>query len=477
MITNLVWFRNDLRIRDNLALYSACKNEKSIILGLFVFVPAQWKFHSISYKKSKFIYNSLVILKKDLMKLNIFLYFHESTTFLQSIKYITEFCKKKKIDNLYYNYEYGFFEKQRDILVEKKLKNYKISSYGFHSSTLITPGTIKNIKGNMYSKYSNFKKKCILILLQKKLVSLTILKRQNTIIDTSHFHIPIFKFPFEKFNTQIFPIGELKAIKKLKFFLKRKFNDYDINRNYFSLNSTSMLSVYFSIGILSPIRCFLILHKYYSYTKYKKFVENCSWINELIWREFFKHLLYFYPKLSKQQVLCDWEKNIKWEKNKKNLNAWKKGETGFPIIDSAMKQLNQMGWMHNRLRMITSSFLVKNLLINWREGEKYFMSKLIDGDTALNNGGWQWIASVGLNNIPYFRIFNPLLQSKKFDKNGTFIKKYIPELKKLSAIEVHNPSLWNKETKKIVKYPKKIVSFSETKKIALKIFKFAKCKL
>lgn len=237
-----------------------------------------------------------------------------------------------------------------------------------------------------------------------------------------------------------------------------------------------MLSVYFSTGILSPIRCLLIIHRYYSNTEYEQLIKNCRWIHELIWREFFKHLLYFYPMLSYKKVLCNWEKNIKWNNNKKNLNAWKKGKTGFPIIDSGMRQLNKIGWMHNRLRMITASFLVKNLLIDWREGEKYFMSKLIDGDMALNNGGWQWISSTGYNHMPYFRVFNPILQSKEFDKKGKFIKKHIPELKKTSLINIHNPDLWNKNDKKKVNYPHTIINLKSSKKIALKIFKLARYK-
>ncbi|MBZ2279396.1 MAG: FAD-binding domain-containing protein, partial [Buchnera aphidicola] len=188
-----------------------------------------------------------------------------------------------------------------------------------------------------------------------------------------------------------------------------------------------MLSPYLSIGVLSSRQCLMELLKNKNYTL--KTLYDMTWLNEIIWREFYYHLFIGYPYLSKCQSLQPWEKNIIWLNDAKKFHAWKNGNTGIPIIDAGMRQLKMIGWMHNRLRMITASFLVKNLLINWRKGEKYFMSQLIDGDCALNNGGWQWAASVGSDAVSYIRIFNPLLQSKKFDKDGKFIKKFIPELK------------------------------------------------
>ncbi|XBC44133.1 MAG: deoxyribodipyrimidine photo-lyase [Buchnera aphidicola (Schlechtendalia peitan)] len=472
MNTNLVWFRNDLRIRNNLALYYACKDSKSTVLALFISVPEQWKKNFISPRKTYLIYKNVVYLKKELMKLNIFLHYYESTTFIKSINYLVKFCKKNKVNKLYFNYEYEYLEKKRDIIAIQRIKNNFISSYGFHNSTLIQPGLITNQHGKMYKKYNCFKKKCI-ILLKNFSHTNFMPKKRNTLVKQSDFQISFFNFPIKKIYEQLFPIGEVKILRQLKLFFKKKIYDYDVNHNYFALDNTSMISAHLSIGVLSPLQCFSFFLKYHSNAS-KCSIEKCHWINELIWREFFKHLLYFYPNLSKQSIFCNWEQNIKWKNNLKYLNAWKHGKTGFPIIDAGMRQLKKLGWMHNRLRMITSSFLVKNLLIDWRKGEKYFMSQLIDGDLALNNGNWKWIASIGSNSMPYFRIFNPILQSKKFDKMGIFIKKYVTELKNIPSNIIHNPDLWNKHIREIIDYPNPIINLIDSKKTVLKIFKHAK---
>lgn len=163
------------------------------------------------------------------------------------------------------------------------------------------------------------------------------------------------------------------------------------------------------------------------------------WLSELIWREFYRHLMTYYPSLCKHRPFIAWTDRVQWQSNPAHLKAWQEGKTGYPIVDAAMRQLNSTGWMHNRLRMITASFLVKDLLIDWREGERYFMSQLIDGDLAANNGGWQWAASTGTDAAPYFRIFNPTTQGEKFDREGEFIRQWLPELRDVPGKAVHEP--------------------------------------
>ncbi|MCW5197702.1 deoxyribodipyrimidine photolyase [Buchnera aphidicola (Chaitophorus viminalis)] len=191
----------------------------------------------------------------------------------------------------------------------------------------------------------------------------------------------------------------------------------------------------------------------------------------MLWREFFKHLFFQFSIKHKNTFLKSWEKKIQWSDNYSYFKAWKKGLTGFPIIDAGMRQLNKLGWMHNRLRMITSNFLVKNLLINWRYGEKYFMIRLIDFDYSLNNGNWTWIASIGTDSVPYIRTFNPYLQSKKFDFNGFFIKKYIPELKHVPKKYIHEPHIWLKKNKLSKIYPNPIINYHKNKNIFIKQIK------
>lgn len=275
------------------------------------------------------------------------------------------------------------------------------------------------------------------------------------------------------FNKKIFPIGEKKAIDRLKNFCMYKLEEYPLKRNFPFLNHTSMLSPYLSLGIISPRYCLKIILKQYEKIALN-IILNSNWLNEIIWREFYYHLLIGFPILGKSKSLIIWEKKINWINNKCHFDAWKNGNTGFPIVDAGMRQLNKIGWMHNRLRMITSSFLVKNLLIDWREGEKYFMSHLIDGDFALNNGGWQWSASTGFDAVPYIRFFNPLNQSKNFDKSGLFIRKYLPELNNVPNKYIHDPYEWSIKNNYKINYPKPIINYKKSKEKALLIYNKAK---
>ena len=192
-----------------------------------------------------------------------------------------------------------------------------------------------------------------------------------------------------------------------------------------------------------------------------------SWFNEIIWREFYKYIIFHYPRVSMRKSFNEKYDQVKWRDDEEDFVAWTKGETGFPIIDAAMKQLLNTGWMHNRLRMIVAMFLSKNLLIDWKRGEEFFMQNLIDGDHASNIGGWQWSASTGVDAAPYFRIFNPITQSEKFDKEGLFLKHYLPNLESLSSKEIHNPDI---KLRKELNYPMPITDLSSSRKRAIEVF-------
>ena len=193
--------------------------------------------------------------------------------------------------------------------------------------------------------------------------------------------------------------------------------------------------------------------------------------NRIIWREFYKYITYHFTHVSKGKSFNTKYDHISWRDDEASFLKWCEGKTGVPIIDAAMRQLNETKWMHNRLRMITAMFLSKNLLIDWRKGERYFMENLIDGDFCSNNGGWQWSASTGVDAAPYFRIFNPITQSEKFDPDGKFIKKFVPELIDCPSIEIHNPS---KETRSSLNYPEMIVDLKSSRLRAIDAFKSIK---
>ncbi|EAC1534127.1 deoxyribodipyrimidine photo-lyase, partial [Escherichia coli] len=245
----------------------------------------------------------------------------------------------------------------------------------------------------------------------------------------------------------------------LRQFCQNGAGEYEQQRDFPAVEGTSRLSASLATGGLSPRQC---LHRLLA--EQPQALDGGAgsvWLSELIWREFYRHLMTYYPSLCKHRPFIAWTDRVQWQSNPAHLKAWQEGKTGYPIVDAAMRQLNSTGWMHNRLRMITASFLVKDLLIDWREGERYFMSQLIDGDLAANNGGWQWAASTGTDAAPYFRIFNPTTQGEKFDREGEFIRQWLPELRDVPA--VHEPWKWAEKTGVTLDYPQPIVDHKEAR--------------
>ncbi|CAL4321121.1 Deoxyribodipyrimidine photo-lyase [Buchnera aphidicola (Periphyllus testudinaceus)] len=465
-MTNLVWLRNDLRIDDNSAIYHACKNKKKKIIILFISTPDQWKNHLMSSIQANFIYKRILYLKKKINSLNIKFLYVELKNFNESIYYIFFICKKYKIKSIFYNFQYEFNEQKRDNFLKNLLIKNKIKVFNFHDNILISPSLIKNNLGNAYKRFYFFKKKSLNILKKNKIISFSSLKinKFHRIYKNKKIN---FSFKRKNFNIKNFPFEDKLIIKKIDNFFKKKFSSYFLNKDKLYLNNTSQFSIYLNLGIFSIRKFFFYILKF-SKNNYR---NSVSLLNELLWREFFKHLMFSYPFLSKNKYLKKNIKKVKWKKNSFYLKAWKNGLTGFPIIDAGMRQLKKTGWMNNRLRMITANFLVKNLLINWRMGEKHFMLYLIDSDFSINNGNWQWIASVGTESASYIRTFNPYIQSKKFDYKGIFIKKYVKELKNVPIKNIHSPYSWLKKNEPNTNYPKPIVNYNKTRKKFIKIMK------
>jgi deoxyribodipyrimidine photo-lyase len=237
----------------------------------------------------------------------------------------------------------------------------------------------------------------------------------------------------------IFPAGEVEAQRRLAKFTDSFINRYAEDRNRMDLDGTSGISPYLRFGMLSARQAAWAAREADELaidTKAQQGAE--TWLNELIWREFYAAILYHFPYV-RQTAFRPELRNIPWRDDLEGFNAWAGGRTGYPVVDAAMRQLNDIGWIHNRARMITASFLTKDLLIDWREGERYFMQHLLDGDPAANNGGWQWSAGTGTDAAPYFRIFSPMLQGKKFDPQGTYVRRWVPELVNVPNRFIHTP--------------------------------------
>ena len=458
-MNSLFIFNSDLRLRNNPALSNASLKGSSLTT-LFIFNPKKWNNHNESNLKIAFQIEHLKELSEKLKNLNIPLKLINADGIEDESKKIIDFVKKNEIQEVFINKEYGVNEMQRDETLQKDLErmNKKLNIY---DSSIFHPDSVKTQSDTFFKVFTPFSRAFRSKLMSKKIEISELPKIQEHAISVSD---KIESFKLDKNDQEIFnqyEIGEEKALEKLENFIDHKILNYKKNRDFPALDGTSALSPYLSSGILSSGQCIFYVFQKYSEDE----IGVKTWINEIIWREFYKYILFHNPRVSKNLSFSEKYDKFPWLNNEDSFISWSKGQTGVPIIDAAMRQLNATGWMHNRLRMIVAMYLTKNLLIDWRKGEKYFMNKLIDGDFASNNGGWQWSASTGVDAAPYFRIFNPITQSEKFDKEGTFIKKWIPEI--AAAKNIHDPST---EERKEMGYSYHLVDLKESRKEAIEKF-------
>ena len=425
---NIFLFRRDFRIVDNLALnklIEECGNKG--IYPMFIFNPKQ-----IYAKNNQYFSNNCVqfmIESLDSLDQHIDVNYYEG----DDIEVLAKLSKKYKINSIAYNKDYSPFAIKRDGIIEAWAKSKEIRIITAEDYTLYPMGTILNNKNEPYQVFTPFYKKSLLI--KVKAPEPPIVKHINVIGIKN-----IKKFDKHKYYVVNDDLavrgGRENALERFKNIM----TDYAKVRDYPALDKTTKLSAYIKFG------CVSIREVYFNYNKVKELQR------ELVWREFYANILYYFPYVLGNSFKEKYD-NIEWTNNKEWFKKWCQGKTGYAMVDAGMSQLNKTGWMHNRLRMITAMFLTKDLLIDWRWGEKYFATKLVDYDPASNNGGWQWSASTGTDAQPYFRIFNPELQLKRYDKDYEYIRTWIPTYE-LDAVE-------------------KIVEHKDRSAIAIKEFKRA----
>jgi deoxyribodipyrimidine photo-lyase len=449
--------RRDLRWQDNTGLLKSYEKYKNIV-PIFIFNPEQIYPKNNSYFSNnlvQFMCESLEELSSDYKKKGISLNFFEG----EIAKVLNEIHKKNKIKSITFNLDYSPFSKKRDEDIIKWCRKKKISVNTYEDMLLININEGHSINPNTQNPYvvytpfmKNLRKHKVRPLIFDKINGNEILLKNKYSINTEDL-----KKYYKKNDSNHVISGRKQAIKILKSL--KKFKNYNDNRNLLTYKTTH-ISSYINLGLVS------IREVYFSVIK---FIGPMSGIiAELYWRDFYYNILNFFPHIAKGPFKEKY-KNIKWRNNKKQFEKWKNGETGFPVVDACMKQLNKTGFMHNRGRMIVASFLTKDLLIDWRWGEKYFAQNLIDYNISANNGGWQWAAGTGTDAQPYFRIFNPWTQSKNFDPDCKFIKKWLPELKDLDKKVIHN---WNTNFDKYPDiYHKPVIDHAEARKKTLKAYK------
>ena len=455
----IIWFRNDLRLQNNLTVKNLI-DRKSSVLPIFILdddvlgsAGKTWLFKSLS-ELNRQLENKLKVYDGS------------------AVEIIEKLIKKYQVTEISWNRKFDFKSIQEDNSVVNMTKKHKVVPYIYNSSLMMDPEDTVKKDGTPYRVFTPFYKNnfigashttsCIdttdiVILENKEEGEIESFKRR--LIPRHSWH--------KKFDKYWEP-GEIGAQKKLRKFLDNGLIGYADGRNRPDLNNVSRLSPHIHFGEISPSEIANCLGDIDSEDKERFYTE-------LVWREFSHNLLFFNPKLD--TVNLQEKFNLfPWVMNKTHLDAWQKGNTGYPIVDAGMRELWETGYMHNRVRMIVGSFLVKNLLHHWHLGRDWFRDTLLDADDANNNASWQWVAGTGADAAPYFRIFNPVTQSQKFDPDGVYIRKYIPEISKLPNTYIHDPTncpktvLENSGIKLGVDYPQGIVNLKESRERALAAF-------
>ncbi len=456
---NLVWLRNDLRLQDNPALYHASR--RGPVCCVYAVTPKQWQAHADAPAKLAFWRARLIALEQELTSKNIALKLVMANTYHNSIEQLVALAIDIAAETLSFNNEYPLHEKNRDDDIEKRCQQNAIAVYRYDGDIVMPPGTVSTQQNKMYHVFTPFSRQWHKVVTEEHLNGVPAPRKQQPTEIESDNIATTWTEEDKDFREDLWPVTTNKINTRLERFCVQRAHAYKEQRDIPSVNGTSTISPYLACGAISVRQCITSLRQH------SEDWRNNQWATELIWREFYRHLTASYPHISRSENFLRFPNSIQWQNNKTLFEAWCEGKTGFPIVDAAMKQLVQTGWMHNRLRMITAAFLTKLLLIDWRWGEQFFMAHLLDGDYASNNGGWQWSASTGADAAPYFRVFNPYRQSERFDPEGIFIKRFLPELESLNKKEIHQPS---SETCTDNHYPEPIIDYKFARQRAIDVF-------
>ncbi|MEO8819714.1 MAG: deoxyribodipyrimidine photo-lyase [Ginsengibacter sp.] len=401
---NICWLRRDLRLQDNTALYHALKSEYSVLL---IFIFDKEILDKLENKEDK----RVVFIHQTLEAIDLELKIHKSGLYVLNDTPITAFekiCSDFDVKEVYTNYDYEPYAIERDSKIKNFLEERKVSFHTYKDQVIFEKSEVVKSNGEPYTIFTPYSKVWKEKLKEEGTKTAPSEKYLSNLVQTKPFHFPSLKeIGFEKIN---FNFPNLNLSEKL-------IQDYDETRNIPSVDGTSFASTYLRFGTVSVRNLVNLADKI-----------NQKWLNELIWREFFMMILFHFPNVVNENFKKKYD-DIKWRNNEKEFELWCKGETGYPIVDAGMRQLNETGWMHNRVRMIVAGFLCKDLLIDWRWGEAYFAEKLLDYELSSNNGNWQWAAGTGCDAAPYFRIFNPGEQIKKFDTKLIYIKQWIQDFR------------------------------------------------
>ena len=415
MSTALVWFRLDLRLMDNPALTAAALRHQGVI-PVFIWAPEEEGDWPPGAASRWWLHQSLRSLEKDLQRHGMRLIFRRGPS-LETLRSLVRECAA---DSVFWNRRYEPSLRKRDDGIQKALLSDGICVETFNSALLIEPDQIKNQSGKPYLVFTPFWRKALSAMPDFIPDPVPILKKAISppSLSLEEFDLQPSLDWAEGLRSNWHP-GETGAHKMIQQFLAGALDDYAEDRDFPAVQGTSRLSPHLHFGEISPRQVWMAYMK-------RRNASARAFLRQLGWREFAHHLLFHFPNTA-QEPLRPKFAAFPWRHDPKRLRAWQQGRTGYPIVDAGMRELWKTGWMHNRVRMIAGSFLVKDLLLSWHEGARWFWDTLVDADLANNTLGWQWVAGCGADAAPYFRIFNPILQASKYDPDGRYIQQWVPE--------------------------------------------------
>lgn len=464
----LHWFRQDLRLRDNPSF--ALATQQAAVLPLFIFDELNCPKKVLGAASRCWLHHALLELNRNL---------GDELVVLSGdpLLIIPTLIKRYQIEEVHWNRCYEPWQIKRDTILKAKLRELGVSVNTHNGSLLWEPWEIEKKSGGHYKVFTPFYRKgCLQFIPPRNPVPkpkhIVYLSHNESLNNIDALHLMPGE-PWEKAVMAHWEVGEQAAMRRLKSFIKNALPEYSDGRNFPAEKKISRLSPHLHWGEISPHQI------WYAIKELPQNKDTDCFLSEIGWREFSYSLLYYYPKLASDNLQRKFDE-FPWKKSKKLLTAWKTGMTGYPIIDAGMRELWQTGFMHNRVRMIVASFLVKNCLIHWHEGEKWFWDCLLDADLASNSASWQWVAGCGADAAPFFRIFNPITQGKKFDPQGKYTRHYVPELSALPDKYLYSP--WEAPAQVLDEagivlgktYPEPIVDISLSRQNALEAYQAIK---
>jgi deoxyribodipyrimidine photo-lyase len=486
-MTGLVWFRNDLRVNYHSPLAAACERHETV-RAVYVLCERQWDSHDVARLRRWYVLSSLRELGESLAAKGIALEILDGQDFTRAAEQVSDYVRMHGISAVYYNREYPINEMRRDEVVAGRLRDMRVETVCYDDGVLLPPSALRTGAGNPYTVFTPFRRKWREAMTVKAPVERITQGARAACDNAVTFDDTLINQALARCNVRedlcvLWPPGERFAREQLQRFVAEAVAGYQQHRDFPEIDGTSQLSAALSAGTIAVRECYdrvlfgdaqkplLACQGGQEQGAERSDTGIDAWLSELCWRDFYRQIMANFPRVSMGAPFKQETSFIQWSNDDDAFSAWCAGRTGYPLVDAAMRQLRATGWMHNRLRMVVAMFLTKQLFIDWRRGERFFMQNLLDGDFAANNGGWQWSASTGTDAAPYFRFFNPVRQSQRFDPDGVFIRRWVPELSMLDKKKIHEP--W-KALEQAPNYCERIVMLEGTKERVTEAFRMAK---